>query len=146
MNRVATNYTKLLPEILGQWKIFEENHVESLASSRLVAVAMDMRTQIGLTTVAQYEHERIALHFKRLLREEKEITKMRIMRVFLFGAYDDDPFPTSWGKLNWTSSLQKNSALRKWAVRIAHAYANRFAKAVTRWELILDELESNSPG
>ena len=141
MNKVAMTHSKLLPEILGQWEIFRENHVEELAGSRLFAIADNLGVQMGLTTIHQYMHDFLPGELKRIHQEEKEITNMRIMRVFIFGSDDEQPFPLSWGKVNWTSSLQRNPALRKSALRIARIYINRFTKAASNWEQVLNELE-----
>ncbi len=146
MAKVAAKYEKLLPEILRQWRIFEENGVAGLAESRLLAVAMDISTEVGLRTAMEYYGRRhIPTISKRMVEEEKRITKVRVMRIFLFGPIDDDPFPTNLEVLDWTSSLQKSLELRMWALRIARIYVNRHTMATARWKNVLSELEALKP-
>ncbi|MGP8071353.1 MAG: hypothetical protein ACLP5V_15875 [Candidatus Bathyarchaeia archaeon] len=149
MATIAGKNSKLLPEILGQWSIFEENGVGGLAESRLITVALDTWTQVGMGRIMDYRHyyrgRRLPGHLKRLLQEERVITKARVMRIFLFGSIQDEPFPTSWGNLNWTSSLQKSPGLKKWAIRIARADMNRYKMATARWKNVLSELEALKP-
>jgi hypothetical protein len=140
MHNVAANYSGLLPEILGQWRIFEKNDVAGLAESRLMAVSLDLDIQLGLKTIMVYRRRRSHLIPKKRLEAVKINTKAQVMRIFLFGAHDDEPFPTGSGKVNWTLSLQQSPDLRKWALRIARNHMNHYATAATRWKTELEEL------
>ncbi len=151
ISRVAKNYGKELPEILGQWKHFVDYSKryrieQGLPSVERCAIS-NLSNLVTFFPYLEYGWEdeiglsRMPKVYRKLERQTKEDFKTLAIRIFIFGRSLEDPNPINWTE-PWVSAISSNPVLSKWASKIAKGLWKRYGNAQVKWESIFDELET----